>query len=88
MATPPMLRAVAEGLKICGVSQDGMLAILCLLTTPEQEQAMLNHLLSMENPETEGQLLGKAVELSRDRTAYAPACFRGQYSRTKEDSHE
>lgn len=65
METSNTLRTIAEGLKICGVSKDGMLAILCLLKTPEQEQAMLDHLLKMKEPEPEAQLLEKAVELNR-----------------------
>jgi hypothetical protein len=64
--TSNTLRTIAEGLKICGISKDGMLAILCLLKTPEQEQAMLDHLLKMKEPETEAQLLEKAVELNRE----------------------
>ena len=66
MATSSTLRNIAEGLKICGVGKDGMLAILCLLKTPEQEKKMLEYMLSMKKPETEAQLLEQAVALSRD----------------------
>ena len=42
-----------------------MLAILCLLKTKEQEQAMLDYMLKMEKPEEPTKLLEKAVELTR-----------------------
>jgi hypothetical protein len=55
-----MLRNIAECLKICGVGKDAMLAILCMMKTPEHEQAMMEYLLSMEKPEAEsGQLKGQ-----------------------------
>ena len=60
-----MLRNIAECLKICGVGKDAMLAILCMMKTPEHEQAMMEYLLSMEKPEAESKLLEKAVELTR-----------------------
>ena len=65
MATSKMLRAIAEGLKICGAGEEVMLAILCLLKTKEQEQAMLDYMLKMEKPEEPTKLLEKAVELTR-----------------------
>jgi len=64
MRTSNTLRSIAEGLKICGVGKDAILAILCLLKTPEQEKKLLEHLLSMDTPETEEQLLEKTVEIT------------------------
>lgn len=69
METSETIRLIAEGLKICGAREEVALAVLSLLETPEQEEAMLDYILelgdALEKPETAEKLLEKAVELTR-----------------------
>lgn len=65
MGISKTLCAIAEGLKICGVGEDTMFAIVCLLKTPQQEEEMLEYMLAMETPESSEKLLERAVYISK-----------------------
>jgi len=54
---------IAEMLKLCGVEGEIILAILCVLETEEQQQAMLNYLQQMEVLEEPMKLLKAALEI-------------------------
>ena len=56
-------KILAEGLYACGISQNCALCIGLMLETPEQEQAMLDWILDLEDLPTEAECLEQAVSI-------------------------
>ena len=63
---------IAEGLGACGISRNCARAILLMLETDEQTQAMLDWLLKVEEVPTEEDCLWQAVMITQDSTSSAP----------------
>lgn len=55
---------IIQLLKCCGVSIGAAMAIMFMLETEEQQDAMLNWMIDQSEAPTEEQLLRKAIEIT------------------------
>ena len=62
-------KILAEGLHACGISKDCALCIGLMLETAEQEQAMLDWILDLEDLPTETECLEQAVKIKHSTSS-------------------
>ena len=55
---------IIQLLKCCGITQDAAMAIMFMLETEEQQEAMLSWMIQQNEPPTEQELLKMAVEIT------------------------
>lgn len=56
---------IITGLKLCGISKDGIIAMMTFLETEEQQEKMLDWMIWQDEAPTEQKLLRKIVEIRR-----------------------
>lgn len=64
MAISQTQENIIQLLKCCGITQDAAMAIMFMLETEEQQEAMLDWMIWQDSPPTEEQLLAKAYEIA------------------------
>ena len=62
-------KILTEGLHACGVSRNCAMCIILLLETEEQEQAMLDWVLELEDLPTEQECLEQAVAIKHSTSS-------------------
>lgn len=64
MAVSQTQENILQLLKYCGITQEAAMAIMFMLETEEQQEAMLSWMIQQKEPPTEQELLKMAVEIT------------------------
>lgn len=64
MAVSELEKNIIIGLQLCKIPREGMIVIVSLLETEEQQEEMLDWMIQQDEAPTEQELLKKAVEIA------------------------